>query len=321
MGREFHGMSGAASAIVYDSGSDRMSEMVLPGEPRIVAGPEGSWSGVTLRQTEMHWADGYACHELPCQSATLWVVLEEVGGRYEHRLSRSEPTPSPRAGAMSLMPAGVELWGYARGIRFVRTLQLTFDMKAAGLVLGDRPLWPAFATPRLMFSSDPIWQITRLLAAESGKPGATDGLYGESLATALCVELLRLAGTENRPVARGGLAPWQMRRISEYMEAHLSDAIQLSDLARVAGMSRSHFSQAFRTTTGMPPHRWHLNARVRRAQELLLDTDLSLAELALETGFADQSHFTKCFQRQIGTSPGAWRRNRWSERVHAPRSA
>ena len=52
------------------------------------------------------------------------------------------------------------------------------------------------------------------------------------------------------------------------MEAHLGHAITLADFARLAGMSRSHFSRAFRTTTGMPPHRWHLNARIRRAQAL-----------------------------------------------------
>ena len=112
------------------------------------------------------------------------------------------------------------------------------------------------------------------------------------------------------PQARGGLAPWQMRRITEYTERHLGHTIKLIDLARLAGMSRSHFSRAFRTTTGIPPHRWHLNARIRHAQELLLDNGLPLVEIALRTGFADQSHFTRCFQRQIGTTPGAWRRMR-----------
>jgi transcriptional regulator GlxA family with amidase domain len=60
----------------------------------------------------------------------------------------------------------------------------------------------------------------------------------------------------------------------------------------------------------MPPHRWHLNARLRRAQQLLLEGGLPLAEVALSTGFADQSHFTKSFHRQMGISPGAWRRER-----------
>jgi len=112
------------------------------------------------------------------------------------------------------------------------------------------------------------------------------------------------------PEARGALAPWQMRRITEYTERHLGHTIRLTDFARLMGMSRSHFSRAFRTTTGIPPHRWHLNARIRRAQELLLDNRLPLVEIALRTGFTDQSHFTRCFQRQVGTTPGAWRRTR-----------
>jgi AraC family transcriptional regulator len=211
---------------------------------------------------------------------------------------------------MSLVPPGMELWGYARRIRYLRTVRVTFDLDQAGLALGDRRLWPAFAKPRLMFTSDPLWQITALLAAECRKPRGIDALYGESLATALCAELLRLGDTESRPMARGGLAPWQMQRITDYMQARLGETIQLSDVAQTAGVSRSHFSEAFRVTTGMPPYRWHLNMRIRHAQELLLDTALPLAEIALRTGFADQSHFTRRFQRQVGTSPGAWRRTR-----------
>jgi len=309
-----HALRGATPLVLPGTVVDRLPKRVVSGQPEVVVGRELSWGGVSVCEMDMRWPDGRARHEITCKQAALWVVTEQVGGQYEHRTDPSEPLPSVRTGprTMSLVPPDMELWGYAHSIRFVRSLRLTFDLERAGLALGDRRLGPAFAAPRLMFASEPLWQIVSLLAGECRKQSGTDGLYGESIATALCVELLRLGDAGSRPAARGGLAPWQMRRVTEYMEAHLGDAIQLSDFAQLVKMSRSHFSQAFRTTTGMPPHRWHLNARIRRAQELLLDTVHSLAEIALQTGFADQSHFTKSFQRQVGTSPGAWRRTRRS---------
>jgi AraC family transcriptional regulator len=305
---------GATPIVLPSTAVDRLPKQAPSGEPDVAPGQQLSWGGVSVCELDMRWPEGRARHEITSEQAVLWVVAEQVGGQYEHRTDPNKPPRSPRSGprVMSLVPPGMELWGYASSIRFVRSVRLTFDLDKAGLALGDRRLGPAFATPRLMFASEPLWQMASLLAGECRKRRGLDGLYGESIATALCVELLRLGETGTQPMTRGGLAPWQMRRITEYMEAHLGDAIQLSDFAQLAGMSRSHFSQAFRTTTGMPPHRWHLNARIRRAQELLLDTGLSLAEIALQTGFADQSHFTKSFQRQAGTSPGAWRRTRRS---------
>jgi AraC family transcriptional regulator len=162
---------------------------------------------------DMRWPDGRARDEITCKKAVLWVVAEQVSGRYEHRTDPRESLRSARPGAraMSLVPAGMELWGYAHSIRFVRGLRLTFDLERAGFTLGDRHLGPEFAAPRLMFTSEPVWQIVSLLAGEYRKRSSLDGLYCESIATALCVELLRLGDAGNPQVTRGGLAPWQMR--------------------------------------------------------------------------------------------------------------
>lgn len=293
---------------------DQLPKLEVSAEPQLEVHQRQSWGCVSVCAMEMRWPDGSALHEITCREASLWITVEEIGGRYEHRTDPDESLGSARSGkhVMSLVPAGMELWGYARSIRFVRSLLVTFDLEQAGPGLGDRDLWSAFAEPRLMFTNDSLWQIATLLAAECGKLRGIDGLYGESLATALCVELLRLDDRERRAVVSGGLTSWQMRRITEYMEAHFGRAIQLSDFAQLVGMSRSYFCQAFRNTTGMSPHRWHLDARIRRSKELLLDTTLPLAQIALTTGFCDQGHFTKSFRRQVGTTPGAWRRTRRS---------
>lgn len=73
-------------------------------------------------------------------------------------------------------------------------------------------------------------------------------------------------------------------------------------------MSQAHFSRAFKAATGVPPHRWQLDVRVERAQELLLRGNLGLVDVALQLGFAGQSHLTRVFRRVAGATPGAWRR-------------
>jgi transcriptional regulator GlxA family with amidase domain len=82
----------------------------------------------------------------------------------------------------------------------------------------------------------------------------------------------------------------------------------MADLARACNLSPGHFTRAFKQTTGQPPHRWLMERRIEKAKQLLTDTTLSLAEIAMACGFADQSHFTRVFSRTTHASPGAWRR-------------
>ena len=108
---------------------------------------------------------------------------------------------------------------------------------------------------------------------------------------------------------RGGLAPWQMKRAEETLAADLEGNVSLADLANDCGLSASHFSRAFRQSTGMSPHQWLLKCRVDLAKDLLSNRKLLLSDIALACGFADQSHFTRVFARMTCASPGAWRRN------------
>ena len=105
------------------------------------------------------------------------------------------------------------------------------------------------------------------------------------------------------------LAPWQLKRVTDFISANLAETLQLGDLAALSGLSTSHFGRAFKGSTGLPPHRWHLNLRIDRARAMLADADASLADVACATGFADQSHFTRVFSRTVGMSPGVWRRS------------
>jgi AraC-like DNA-binding protein len=109
---------------------------------------------------------------------------------------------------------------------------------------------------------------------------------------------------------RGGLAPWQIRRVTTYIDANLDATIGIKDLAALAKLSYFHFCRAFRGSFGETPHGYLMRRRVERAQGLLLTTNASLGEIAAECGCSDQAHFTKLFHRFVGESPGAWRRTR-----------
>jgi AraC family transcriptional regulator len=107
---------------------------------------------------------------------------------------------------------------------------------------------------------------------------------------------------------KGGLAPWQERRSKEMIAGDLTGATPLRDIAEACGLSVSHFSRAFRRSTGLAPHAWLLQARVESAKALLRKRDASLSAIALACGFADPSHFSRVFTRRVGVSPGAWRK-------------
>lgn len=107
---------------------------------------------------------------------------------------------------------------------------------------------------------------------------------------------------------KGGLSPTAARRICEHLEAHLRENVPLATLAAMAGLSIGHFVRAFKQTTGMPPHRYVLRRRIERGRRLLIDTDLPIAQIAGMLGFADHGHFTRHFKRQMGATPGLYRR-------------
>jgi AraC-like DNA-binding protein len=121
-----------------------------------------------------------------------------------------------------------------------------------------------------------------------------------------------------RAAPRGGLAPWQVRRVTAYIEEHLASTIRLEDLARLARLSHSHFCRAFKESLGHPAHAYVMRRRVQKAQGLMLTTGESLSQIAAQCGMADQAHFCKLFRRLVGQSPNAWRRAHRQVEVAAP---
>ncbi|WP_441239371.1 helix-turn-helix domain-containing protein [Bradyrhizobium sp. 930_D9_N1_4] len=142
------------------------------------------------------------------------------------------------------------------------------------------------------------------------RPDETNQLFVDHMMLALTAHVAQTYGGL-KPVAepnRGGLAPWQVKRACDRLDSDLSGKVALQRIAAELDLSVSHFSRAFRISTGLPPHQWLLRQRVKAAKQLMTVRDLPLSEIAISAGFANQSHFTRVFSSMVGVSPGAWRR-------------
>jgi AraC family transcriptional regulator len=146
--------------------------------------------------------------------------------------------------------------------------------------------------------------------AELATGGAGGRLAAESLANVVTVHLLRQV-LAPRPLERsrdGTLPRGRLRAVVEYIEEYLDASPTLGELAAVARLSVYHFARQFRAATGLAPHQYVILRRVERAKQLLqAETDLSLAEVAAQAGFCDQSQFSRHFKRLVGVTPGRFR--------------
>ena len=155
-----------------------------------------------------------------------------------------------------------------------------------------------------------IFGLGSLLLPALSHPDQSSRLFVDHVLLAFGVHIAQTYGSM-RPVSRlpqGGLAPWQERRAKEILRANLEGGVPLKVVARECSLSVGHFSRAFHRTLGVAPHNWLIEQRIVLSREKLRDDRLSLADVAAECGFCDQSHFTRHFIRVVGVTPGAWRR-------------
>jgi AraC family transcriptional regulator len=157
--------------------------------------------------------------------------------------------------------------------------------------------------------------LAELLARTLGESSNTrDGPYAESVGQTLVMHIARMELPQ--PTA-SALPKWRLKRVQEYVNAHLDEALSLADLAAVAGLSRMYFAGQFRAATGYRPHDYLLHQRIESAKSMLSSTDMPLTEVALSVGFQAQAHFSTVFKRLTGQSPARWRRAIRSERQFA----
>jgi AraC-like DNA-binding protein len=172
----------------------------------------------------------------------------------------------------------------------------------------------------ISLSTSSSWMVARLLAT------ATSTLEADHLKARTCIQRaatllgvdLNQTGRGPAPrmyLPRGGLAPWQAKLVDRYIREQSSSTIRVTTLAQMVQLSASHFFRAFRCSFAETPRSYIEKWRLMRGQQLMLNSDLSLAQISLEIGMCDQAHFCRTFRRVVGISPNAWRRKNLS---HSP---
>jgi AraC family transcriptional regulator len=236
--------------------------------------------------------------------AELLEVMTDCGHRYDG---------PDRPGAVSFLPAHCERRLRLRRVRSEwATLSLRPELLAsAGASDADGAARSvevgAFTNIEDGFLSGALTELLRLLDTD----GALDPVYCETLSLALAHYLTRRFGV----VARVGvpapmkLAPWQVRRIADFVESRVGGPIRIADLALLVGVSVGHLHRAFRATTGQTPLSYINGVRVRRAASILATENVPVAALALRVGFLSPSYFTRIFREITGMSPSALRKD------------
>jgi AraC family transcriptional regulator len=211
---------------------------------------------------------------------------------------------------LTFVPAGREFrdWYEPRG-SLMRFMYFYFEpekMKA----LSRRGIINLPDAPRLLFEDETLWH-TAFKLKTFVESSAEDPIYFESLGTLLIHEVVRftcgMPSTQSQ--LQGGLAPWQRRVVTAYIQEHLSERITIDSLARLVQLSPYHFCRVFKQSLGMPPHRYHTYRRVERAKILLENRAGSMTEIGLAVGFSSANAFATAFRKATGIAPTDYRRS------------
>jgi AraC family transcriptional regulator len=157
--------------------------------------------------------------------------------------------------------------------------------------------------PQLQIKDPRLQYIGWALKAELEAVDPFGRLYAESLGTALTVHLLRRYAQSTRSPLRRGLSQRQLLRVTDHIQERLGSDLSLAELATIAGVSSSHLKSLFKESTGLPVHQYIIRRRVDYAVELLSRGRHKLSDVAVQAGFADQSHMARCMRRVIGMTP------------------
>ncbi|API56250.1 AraC family transcriptional regulator (plasmid) [Rhizobium leguminosarum] len=266
------------------------------------------WNGIVADVWDVECAS-YAGGYYVSRDPRLFIMLDKRGPGN----SRIKLTPKAQGTVqdteirpISYVPAGMEVWADLTDIHSVRHLDIHFDTETVSRRLMEDIDPRRLESPQLLFSDERVLSLAQLVAAECLNPEPLHDLYGDGLALALIIDVLKIA--KAMPRKRSRLASWQLRRATEFIEENCLRNIRLEELAGLTGLSQSHFSHAFKASTGIAPHQWQTNVRLDRAKRLLVESENALTAIAAETGFADQAHFTRVFRKHVGITPASWKK-------------
>jgi len=248
--------------------------------------------------------------EVRFRAARHLLVVHTQGARRDGE-TRVEGLPASTqrdvSRKLTFVPAGHDYVEWLEPRSAVTTTYFYFDPAS----MPAHPCGAAALAPRLLFEDTALLDTALKLTGLIEEPESCNRLYLEALGTVLAHELVRLNSAEPQPapaLARGGLAPWQQRMVTDYIEQRLAEHISLDTLAGLVGLSRFYFCRAFKQSLGVPPHRYHNSRRIEQAKTLLAKHEFSVTEIGFQVGFSDTSSFSAAFRKATGQTPTAFHR-------------
>lgn len=208
------------------------------------------------------------------------------------------------------VPAGVPMWTSAcADHRFSHVdVHIHRDrlLKFLAPSLGTAAAKAAMLRPVETQDIGAVETLAGLLVDEVEKPGKHP-IYAESLVGSLVTALLDIP-PENGEDWKYKLSQAQMNKLLARSAAEGGLRLTVSDMAATVGLSESWFNKVFKNTTGQTPLQWQLGRRVELAQRIMLESDMTVTDVAAKLGFTDQAHLTKTFRQVVGDTPASWRR-------------
>ncbi|MBP1849635.1 helix-turn-helix domain-containing protein [Rhizobium halophytocola] len=270
----WRGFDGVMSVYWHATGQSGASAYYLSPDPRIV---------IFFNDVSQH----------------IRIANRESGfGRQERPMTRA-----------TYVPAGMPLWTRFSGDHRFSHLDLHVHqnrlLRMLAPSLGPSAARAVLRRPVEIQDIGAIETLAGLLVEELSHP-ARHAIYAESLVAAIASALLDIPAEDDTAI--GQLTQLQMEALLARFDAGGGERMTVAEMATTVGLSESWFTTVFKQTTGRTPLQWQLARRIDAAQRLLVDSELSLADIAAQLGFSDQAHLTKAFRHVAGETPAAWRR-------------
>ena len=228
------------------------------------------------------------------------------------RIGNQSFEQSLEPGAIIIVPAGLSMLWRQDDTAPNHTLQLYLDPRVLRTTAEsiDVDYSQISIAPQFGIRDEHIHHIGMSLHHELKDANVMGGVYADSLAKVLAMQIVRrYSYLKDLQMNRGGMAPRKLRKAIEFINSNLDQeqTLALGTVADAVQMSYSHFSRAFKQSMGVTPNAYMTEKRIERAKKLLSETNLPIADIALRTGFASQSHFTTTFRKLVWTTPKGFR--------------
>ena len=261
----------------------------------LVAGSAPGESGVTIRLVRfdagLHLC-GKARQHLICFQLARACFDCRIGGR----TLRHEPP----AGSLAICPANIDCSADAKGS--VDAIFISVDPRHLALAAAEDSALESQLIDRLSGCDQELLSVANALVSESRSNYPNGPLFWNELAGTFISGLVARHASRPQLQIRGTLGEDVLVRLRDYIVANIAESIEVAELAKIAGRSPFHFSRVFSRSVGLSPHRYIVHLRLQRALQLARSGQAGLAEIAVRTGFADQSHLWRWVRRVHGVS-------------------